>query len=325
MLYDPERIDDDVLALIFISCHPVLSREASVALTLRVLGGLTSDEIARAFVTPDRDRAGADHPRQEDARRGAGAVRGAAARRAPRAAQLGAQRHLPDLHRGLERHLGQRAGSAPTSPARRSGWPGCWRGWCRTSPRRTGCSRCSRLTAARFPARVRRRRRRRSCSRTRTAAAGTARPSGAVARRWPRAGRVGRGLGAYGLQASIAECHAVAPSVEETDWERIVLLYDALGSPRALADRRPQPRRRRLDGPRARRRRCRSSTRSSSRATSAARTCCPASAASCSSGSAAPTRPAPSWRPPYGCARTSVSGRCCRASSTGSGEPMRQP
>ena len=52
MLYDPERIDDDVLALVFISCHPVLSRESSVALTLRVLGGLTSDEIARAFMTP---------------------------------------------------------------------------------------------------------------------------------------------------------------------------------------------------------------------------------------------------------------------------------
>ena len=43
------------------------------------------------------------------------------------------------------------------------------------------------------------------------------------------AGRVGRGLGAYGVQAAIAECHAVAPSVEETDWERIVLLYEALG------------------------------------------------------------------------------------------------
>jgi predicted RNA polymerase sigma factor len=39
----------------------------------------------------------------------------------------------------------------------------------------------------------------------------------------------GRGLGAYGLQASIAECHAVAPSVAETDWRRIVLLYEALG------------------------------------------------------------------------------------------------
>ena len=60
-------------------------------------------------------------------------------------------------------------------------------------------------------------------------------------RRWDRAairrgraalvhaGRVGRGLGPYGVQAAIAECHAVAPSVEETDWERIVLLYDVLG------------------------------------------------------------------------------------------------
>jgi predicted RNA polymerase sigma factor len=38
-----------------------------------------------------------------------------------------------------------------------------------------------------------------------------------------------RGLGAFGLQASIAECHAVAPSVAETDWRRIVVLYEALG------------------------------------------------------------------------------------------------
>ncbi|MPZ89089.1 MAG: RNA polymerase subunit sigma-24, partial [Nitriliruptorales bacterium] len=44
-----------------------------------------------------------------------------------------------------------------------------------------------------------------------------------------RAGRVSRGLGAYGLQAAIAECHAVAPSVQDTDWERIVVLYEALG------------------------------------------------------------------------------------------------
>jgi len=52
VLWDPDQIDDDVLALIFISCHPVLSREARVALTLRVVGGLTSDEIARAFLVP---------------------------------------------------------------------------------------------------------------------------------------------------------------------------------------------------------------------------------------------------------------------------------
>jgi len=43
-----------------------------------------------------------------------------------------------------------------------------------------------------------------------------------------RANQAGRGLGAYGLQAAIAECHAVAPSVDETDWERIVAIYDAL-------------------------------------------------------------------------------------------------
>jgi predicted RNA polymerase sigma factor len=39
---------------------------------------------------------------------------------------------------------------------------------------------------------------------------------------------LGRGLGVYGLQAAIAECHAVAASVEDTDWERIVVLYEAL-------------------------------------------------------------------------------------------------
>ena len=49
---DPDRIDDDVLALVFIACHPLLSPEARVALTLRVIGGLTSDEIARAFLVP---------------------------------------------------------------------------------------------------------------------------------------------------------------------------------------------------------------------------------------------------------------------------------
>jgi predicted RNA polymerase sigma factor len=43
-----------------------------------------------------------------------------------------------------------------------------------------------------------------------------------------RATHVGRGLGAYGLQAAIAECHAVASSVESTDWQRIVVLYEAL-------------------------------------------------------------------------------------------------
>ena len=49
--WDPDRIDDDVLRLVFISTHPVLPREGQIALTLRVVGGLTTEEIARAFLT----------------------------------------------------------------------------------------------------------------------------------------------------------------------------------------------------------------------------------------------------------------------------------
>jgi RNA polymerase sigma factor (sigma-70 family) len=48
-----DRIGDDLLRLIFTACHPVLSREAQVALTLRLLGGLSTDEIARAFLVPE--------------------------------------------------------------------------------------------------------------------------------------------------------------------------------------------------------------------------------------------------------------------------------
>src|ERR671931_578405 len=51
-----DDIGDDLLRLIFIACHPVLSTEARVALTLRLLGGLTTEEIARAFLVLDQDR-----------------------------------------------------------------------------------------------------------------------------------------------------------------------------------------------------------------------------------------------------------------------------
>src|SRR4051812_48682556 len=48
-----DEVGDDVLRLVFIACHPVLSKEARVALTLRMVGGLTTEEIARAFLTSD--------------------------------------------------------------------------------------------------------------------------------------------------------------------------------------------------------------------------------------------------------------------------------
>ena len=72
-----EDIGDDLLRLMFVACHPVLSTEARVALTLRLLGGLTTEEIARAFLVPRRDRGPADRARQAHARRGARALRGA--------------------------------------------------------------------------------------------------------------------------------------------------------------------------------------------------------------------------------------------------------
>jgi len=228
MLYDPERIDDDVLALVFISCHPVLSRESSVALTLRVLGGLTSDEIARAFMTPTTTVQ----------------ARITRAKKTLAAAQVPFE--VPPPHERRDRlsavlsviYLIFTEGSSATSGGE----------WIRTDlareairqarvlarlmptePEAQGLLALLELTAARFPARVRddgtpvlledqdRRRWDRSAIRRGRAALAAA-------------GRVGRGLGAYGLQASIAECHALAPSVEDTDWERIVLLYDALSS-----------------------------------------------------------------------------------------------
>ena len=48
-----DDVGDDLLRLVFISCHPVLSTEARIALTLRLLGGLTTDEIARAYLVPE--------------------------------------------------------------------------------------------------------------------------------------------------------------------------------------------------------------------------------------------------------------------------------
>jgi predicted RNA polymerase sigma factor len=52
-----DDIGDDLLRLIFTACHPVLSTEARVALTLKLLGGLTTHEIARAFLVPSHGRA----------------------------------------------------------------------------------------------------------------------------------------------------------------------------------------------------------------------------------------------------------------------------
>ena len=51
---DDDRVEDDLVRLMFIFCHPVLSTEARIALTLRLLGGLTTEEIARAFLVSEQ-------------------------------------------------------------------------------------------------------------------------------------------------------------------------------------------------------------------------------------------------------------------------------
>ncbi len=226
LLFDPDAIDDDVLALVFTACHPVLPKEARIALTLRVVGGLTTDEIAKAFLVPV--------PTIQA--RITRAKKTLAAARVPFA--------VPDAAERAERlgsvlsvvYLIFTEGSSATSGD----------AWIRTDlaqearrlarvltrlapePEVYGLLALLELTAARFPARVDaegrpvllehqdRRRWDRSAIRRGRAALATA-------------GDAGRGLGAYGLQASIAECHAVAASVAETDWDRIVLLYEALG------------------------------------------------------------------------------------------------
>ncbi|MEV2276528.1 DUF6596 domain-containing protein [Nocardiopsis sp. NPDC049922] len=227
VLWDPDQIDDDVLALMFTACHPVLSREARVALTLRVVGGLTSDQIARAFLLPTATV----QARITRAKKTLGAARvpfGLPSAK-ERAARLGSVLNVVyviftegstvssgdqlirfDLASEALRLARVLARLVPDEPEAH------------------GLLALLELTAARFPARTdaegrpvlledqdRRRWDRDAIRRGRAALAG--------------AERCGRGLGAYGLQAAIAECHAVAPSVGETDWERIVVVYEALG------------------------------------------------------------------------------------------------
>jgi RNA polymerase sigma factor (sigma-70 family) len=222
---DPDTIDDDILALMFISCHPVLSPESRVALTLRVVGGLSSEEIARAFLV------------------GVPTVRARITRGKKTIAAAGVPFELPPADERRERLGGVLSviyvifteGSTATSGDRLLRPDLAYEAirLARTlatlqpdEPEVHGLLALCELTAARFPARTD--------------------PDGSPVlladqdrRLWDfsaiRRGLAAlatasvRGLGPYGLQAAIAATHASAPSVEATDWDRIVVLYEALG------------------------------------------------------------------------------------------------
>ncbi|GAA4486176.1 RNA polymerase sigma factor [Microbacterium panaciterrae] len=225
--WDPDAIDDDVLRLVFIACHPVLSREARVALTLRVVGGLSSEQIARAFLVPTatvqqrivrakKTLAAAKAPfevppREEFAQRLGGVLSVLyLVFNEAHAATAGEDLLRPDLGREAIRLARVLAALVPQEPDVHA------------------LLALLELTAARFPART-------DANGDPILLADQDRglwDRGRIARgraALARADSFGRGRGAYALQAAIAECHAVAGSVEETDWDRIVLLYEALG------------------------------------------------------------------------------------------------
>jgi RNA polymerase sigma-70 factor (ECF subfamily) len=221
-----DDIGDDLLRLMFTACHPVLSTEARVALTLRVLGGLTTEEIARAFVVPEAT----------------------VAQRIVRAKRTLSEAHVPfEVPRGADRDarlssvLGvlylvfnegysATAGEDWTRPALCEDALRLGRVLAELAPNEAevhGLVALMEIQASRLRARTG--------------------PSGEpillldqdrgkwdqlLVRRGltalARAEQLGGARGPYALQAAIVACHARARTAAETDWERIVALYDAL-------------------------------------------------------------------------------------------------
>ena len=221
-----DHVGDDLLSLIFTACHPVLTTEARVALTLRLLGGLTTDEIARAFLVP----------------------KATIQQRIVRAKRTLAAAHVPfEVPRGTE--LAQRlesvlevvylvfnegysatAGDEWVRPALCEDALRLGRILAELAPAAAevhGLVALMEIQASRIRARVG--------------------PAGEPILlldqdrgRWDhllirrglaaleRAEALGGASGPYTLQAAIAACHARAHTAEETDWTRIVALYDAL-------------------------------------------------------------------------------------------------
>ena len=247
-----EVVEDDVLRLVFISCHPVLSREARVALTLRLIGGLTTDEIARAFLVPE----------PTVAQRIVRAKRTLTAARVPFEVPAGAGVHARlasvleviylIFNEGYAATAGQRLGAPGAVPGGAAAGP---------HPRRAdaggvGGARPGRADGDPGVAAAGARRRRTGepvllpdQDRGRWDRVLIGRGLAAL----DRAGRCGTALGPYALQAAIGACHARARTVEATDWPQIAALYEALAAAVAVAGRGAQPGRRGRPAPTARR------------------------------------------------------------------------
>ena len=228
--WDPDRMDDDVLRLIFISSHPVLSREGQIALTLRVVGGLSTDEIARAFLTSTptvaaritrakKTLAAADVPFEVPDR-------------SEFPQRLSAVLSVIYLiyNEGYSASFGQRwVRDELCTEALRLGR--VLAALVPDEPEVHGLVSLMEFQSSRFGART-------DAdgtpilledqNRTKWDRAQIGRGVAALERAAQAVEKKGTGWGPYALQAALAECHASAPTARDTDWDRIVTLYDGL-------------------------------------------------------------------------------------------------
>jgi RNA polymerase sigma factor (sigma-70 family) len=222
-----DLIGDDLLRLIFTACHPVLSTDARTALTLRMLGGLTTDEIARAFLTPEATVA------QRIVRAKRRLAEAGVPFEVPRGEELAERLAsvLEVIYLIFNEGYAATAGEDWMRPALCEEGLRLGRilaGLAPDEPEVHGLVALMEIQASRLPARTG--------------------PDGAPIllldqnrARWDRL-LIGRGLAAldraralggasgcyYVLQAEIAACHARAATAAETDWPRIAALYEAL-------------------------------------------------------------------------------------------------
>jgi RNA polymerase sigma factor (sigma-70 family) len=228
--WDPDHIDDDVLRLVFISAHPVLSREGQIALTLRVVGGLTTEEIARAFLT-SKATVAARITRAKKTLSEA-KVPFEVPDRSEYPQRLSAVLSVIYLiyNEGYSASFGQRwIRDELCSEALRLGR--VLAALIPDEPEVHGLVSLMEFQSSRFAARTDSDGRPillEAQNRARWDRAQIQRGVAALERSADTLRRKSVGWGSYALQAAIAECHATAPTAGDTDWKHIVMLYDGL-------------------------------------------------------------------------------------------------
>ncbi len=228
--WDPDRIDDDVLRLMFISAHPVLAREGQIALTLRVVGGLTTEEIAQAFLAQKATIAARITRAKKTL--GEADVPFEVPDPAEYPSRLSAVLSTIYLiyNEGYSASSGQRwIRDELCTEALRLGR--VLAALVPDEPEVHGLVALMEFQSSRFAARTDADGRPvllEDQDRSRWDRAQIVRGAAALQRSGEALRRKGVGWGPYALQAALAECHATAATAEDTDWRRIVTLYDGL-------------------------------------------------------------------------------------------------